>query len=895
MQLSISAPWMRHISFALIFLACLLPFTAQFAAAQRLPTNVVPQRYALKLTPDLETATFTGVETIDVTLKQPSSTITLNSLEIKFQSVSVSAGGAQQTATVSLDEAKQQATFTFPKQLPAGKATLHVRYTGILNNELRGFYLSKARGRKYAVTQFESTDARRAFPSFDEPAYKAVFDITVVAPKSDMVISNSPVQSDTPGPSADQHTVTFSPTVKMSTYLVAFLVGDFQCISGQSDGVPIRVCATPEQVHLTHFALQTAEFALHYYDTYFGIHYPLKKLDLIGIPDFEAGAMENFGAITFRETALLVDPKTASIGSQEVVALDVSHEMAHQWFGDLVTMQWWNNVWLNEGFATWMESKTVAAMHPDWNIPQVVAADEQGALDYDAAPTTHPIRAHAANTPDEINQLFDEISYEKGSDVLLTVENYLGTEIFRKGVHAYLAAHEYGNATTQDFWNAQTATSGKPVDKIMESLITQPGEPILKFGTPANGEVSVQQQRFFLDPEVKPDLSEKWTLPVCFKAGSSRDCQVLTPETSVFKIPAETLFDANAGAKGYYRTQYPAPIFKDLVAHAETRLTPPERIGLIGNEWALVRSNRSTVSDYLNLLEAFKSDPNASVIATVAGGARARILSAGAGGLAMVALRIASSPEQRAQLAAWIHRTFSPEYDKLGPPSPNDSANKRQLRATLFGLLGYYGNDPEVIAQARQIAERYTQGSDKTDPTLRWTALPIAARHGDVALYDRLQHMYETSTNPESQIGALRLLAQFEDPALEERALEYAVSGKVRNQDAAIQLATALEIPTERKLAWSFIRSHWPQIKTLLTPEMGEILVGSAGSFCTAGDRDQVQSFYSTHKVPASSAYLKHAVEQIDGCIQLRQAQEANLKTWLQEQPGVQGDTTRAE
>lgn len=883
MQFSISAPFSRRNFFAIIFLACLLPFTAQFAAAQRLPTKVVPQRYTLKLTPDLDAATFTGDESIDVTLKLPASTIKLNSLEIKFQSVEISASGGQQTATVALDEEKQQATFTFPHQIPVGKATLHIRYSGILNNALRGFYLSKARGRKYAVTQFESTDARRAFPSFDEPAYKAVFDITVVAPKGDMVISNSLVKSDTPGPAAGEHTVTFYPTAKMSTYLVAFLVGDFKCVSGQSDGVPIRVCAMPEQIGLTQYALNTAEFALHFYDNYFGIKYPLKKLDLIGIPDFEAGAMENFGAITFRETALLVDPKTASISSQQTVAIDVSHEMAHQWFGDLVTMEWWNNVWLNEGFATWMENKTVAAMHPEWNVPQLVAAHEQAALDYDAAPTTHPIRAHAANTPDEINQLFDAISYEKASEVLLTVENYIGPEIFRKGVHAYLTAHEYANATAQDFWNAQTEASRKPVDKIMESLITQPGEPILTFGTPAHGEVSVQQQRFYLNPKVKPDLSEKWTLPVCFKSSSGQDCQVLTPETSNMRVPNASLFHANAGATGYYRVAYPEPVYKELAVNAETQLTPAERISLAGDEWALVRSNRATVGDYLNLVEALKSDPNASVIGNAVGA------------ITTIQERLTTDPQQRAELAAWIRRTFSSEYGKLGPPAPGDSPNKRRLRASLFGLLGYYGDDPAVIAQAKQIAEQYIQNPASTDPTLSQSAMSIAARHGNAELFDKLQHIYETSTNPVFQIGALRLLAQFEDPALEERALEYAVSEKVRNQDAAIQLSYALEIPAERKLAWEFIQSHWPQIKTLLTPAMGEILVSSAGSFCTPGERDEVQSFYSTHKVPASSLSLQHAVERIDGCIQLRQSQEVNLKTWLQEQPGIGSGTSRAE
>src|SRR5580658_860008 len=473
-------------------LLCLLAAAANPAHAQRLPKTVIPEHYTLLLTPDLKAATFSGVETIEVTLSEPADHITLNSAEIAFQSVTITAAGNQQTALVSSDVEKEQTTFTVPSQLPAGKATIAIAYTGILNDKLRGFYLSKTAKRNYAVTQFESTDARRAFPSFDEPAFKATFDVSLVIDSGDTAISNGPIVSDTPGPGAGKHTLKFLTTPKMSSYLVAFLVGDFQCTSGESDGVAIRGCATPDKVALTPYSVEVAKYVLHYYDTYFGIHYPLKKLDLIALPDFEAGAMENFGAITYRETALLVDPKTASVGSKKGVALTIAHEMAHQWFGDLVTMQWWDNIWLNEGFATWMENKPVAAMHPEWNVPQSVAAQEQGTLNLDAQPTTRAIRAKA-ETPDEINELFDGIAYGKASDVLLTVENYLGSETFRKGVHTYLSAHLYANATAEDFWSAQTSTSGKPVDKIMDALITQQGEPILKFGAPANGKVPVTQ------------------------------------------------------------------------------------------------------------------------------------------------------------------------------------------------------------------------------------------------------------------------------------------------------------------------------------------------------------------------------------------------------------------
>src|SRR5579875_3683144 len=544
-----------------LLLAAALCCTFQIQA-QRLPQTVIPEHYQLKLAPNLKTATFTGSEMIAVVLKQPQDSITLNAAQITFKSVTAELSGQTLRATVTQDAAKQQATFHFDKKLPAGPLTLSIEYTGILNGQLRGFYLSKTKRRNYAVTQFEPTDARRAFPSWDEPAFKATYSVTLVVNKGDTAISNTNIISDVPGPVPGKHTIKFATTPKMSTYLVAFLVGDFQCTSGASDGVPIRVCATPDKVQYTKYALHIAEYVLHYYDTYFGIKYPMPKLDLIAIPDFEAGAMENFGAITYRETDLLIDEKTASVGAKKNVAAVVAHEMAHQWFGDLVTMQWWNNVWLNEGFATWMENKPVAAMHPEWNVDQMVAADAQDTLNLDSQPTTRPIRAPLANTPDEINQLFDGISYGKAGAVLLMVENYLGPETFRQGVHNYLAAHEYGNATAEDFWNAQTATSHKPVDKIMESFVVQPGVPLLTFGQPAAGRVSVEQKRFFLDPGQHADADQRWTVPVCFagEQAGGQDCGLLTPSESSIAIPAAAsaapLFFANAGGKGYYRSAY---------------------------------------------------------------------------------------------------------------------------------------------------------------------------------------------------------------------------------------------------------------------------------------------------------------------------------------------------
>jgi aminopeptidase N/puromycin-sensitive aminopeptidase len=851
--------------------ACLFATTAAFAVAERLPQTVRPEHYNLKLTPDLKAATFTGSESIDLDIQQATNTVALNVADIEFQSVSIKAGGKEQTAKVAVDSDKEQATFTFPQQIAAGKATLNIEYKGILNDKLRGFYLSKTPKRNYAVTQFESTDARRAYPSFDEPAFKATYDVTLVIDKGDTAISNSLIKTDTPGPGADKHTVTFDTTPKMSTYLVAFLVGDFQCTAGEQDGVKIRVCATPDKVDMTSYGVDVAKYVLHYYNNYFGIPYPLKKLDLIGLPDFEAGAMENFGAITYRETALLIDPKTATIGAKKEVAKVIAHEMAHQWFGDLVTMQWWNNVWLNEGFATWMENKPVEAMHPEWNVDQDVAAGLDGTLNLDAQPTTRAIRAKA-DTREEIEQMFDGISYGKAGAVLLMVENYLGEETFRKGVHNYLAAHLYGNATAEDFWNTQTATSHKPVDKIMESLVAQPGAPILTFGEPQGGKVDVSQKRFFLSPSGKPDPNQKWTLPVCFKTTAGQQCEVITPETTSLKIPANKLFFANAGGKGYYRVSYPAKQYNEIVADVETGLKPTERIAFVGGEWAQVRADQATVGDYLNLVSGVKNDESAAVVDTALGGVTA------------IMDRVAGTQQEKDGIAVWLRTTFSPVYAKLGAPAPGDSPDKRQLRSLLFGLLGTRAKDPAVLAEARSIAQKFLADPTSVDPEMGQTAVAIAARNGDEQMFDKLADTYETAKNPEIAVGALYMLGMFENPELSRKAMDFAASDKVRKQDAMFVYAVALQNDATRNIAWNYVKDHWSTIQNLLTPELGGALAGSTSAFCSAEARDDVKQFFSTHKIPSGDQTVKHSIERINGCIELRSQQEPNLQKWLQQQ-----------
>src|SRR5579864_9005571 len=561
-----------------------LVLTISLAGSQRLPEVARPENYKLTFTPDLDKAKFEGDETIAIRLLKASSEITLNAVDIDFHDVTITSGGTTQKAKVTPQKEKEMVVLSVAKPLAAGPAMVHINYSGILNNEMRGLYLGKDdKGRKYAASQFEATDARRAFPSFDEPDYKATFDITAVADKGQVAISNQKIVSDAPGP-GDKHTVRFATTAKMSSYLAALVVGNFEYVEAEADGIPIRVYATPGKKEMGTFALDVATNVLKYYDHYFGIKYPYGKLDLVGLPDFSAGAMENTGCITFREVILLIDDKQGSIGLKKEIAGVISHEMAHQWFGDLVTMKWWDDIWLNEGFATWMSSKPIEAWKPEWNFNLDDVSDTGGTLNVDSLANTRPIH-QAADTPAQIQELFDGIAYGKAAAVLRMLESYLGEETFRAGVNAYLKQHQYGNATAEDFWGAQAKTSKKPVDQIMPTFVKQAGVPVINLKSQCSGNstaVTLEQQRYFYDrAKFEAPGDETWQVPLCMKAsasGKDAKCVLMTKKEDTTTLSGcSNWVLANAGATGYYRTAYEADAVRVLASDAETKLSPAER------------------------------------------------------------------------------------------------------------------------------------------------------------------------------------------------------------------------------------------------------------------------------------------------------------------------------
>ncbi len=847
------------------------------ANAQRLPQTVSPEIYEMKFTPDLAKATFAGESTIQVLLHSATDKITLNSAELKINSATVTAGGNSQTATVTYDADKEQATLSVPSSIAAGHATIHMTFDGILNNELRGFYLSQTKRRRYAVTQFEPTDARRAFPSFDEPAYKAVFKISLVIDAGDTAISNGHIVSDTPGPGPGKHTLVFSSSPKISSYLVAFMVGDFQCISGQADSTPIRVCAVPENKGMLEYALHSSEANLKYYDRYYAIKYPFGKLDNTAFPDFAAGAMENAAAITYRESFLLIDPKSASIGAEQNVAAGMAHEMAHQWFGDLVTMQWWDDIWLNEGFATWMEDKPLVANHPEWHweLNQISATDN--ALGVDSVSAVRPIHADVANTPAEINNLFDGVAYAKAGSVLRMTEAYVGPAVFQKGINEYLAAHKYANATSSDFWTAIAKASGKPVDKILPTFINQPGAPLISVQNSCAGShpsVTLSQQRYFAERDkFEAGSPELWQVPMLLKtAGGATQPVLLTARQQTFTLAGacSPWVFANAGGRGYYRSSYDAKNQKQLISVVETSLTPEERIRLLGDTWVAMHVGRAGIGDYLHLVANMKSERNTIILQNMIGNFQ------------FIHDRIAA-PADKPAFEAWTRQLLDPIIQQFGwSAKPSDSDDVRQARAQIFSTLGLAGRDPKAISLATQIVASYMKSPDSVDPTMVRAAFQIASRNGDTALYDAFVSHLKSAKSPEQYYNYLGALSGFRQPALESRTLDMILSPDVRGQDLFFAFGFFGNSQTEA-LAYEYIKAHYPDIVKKLGSDMaaGGIASGVSGSFCDAGLRNDAQQFFATKNIPDKARQLSQGRERSNICIEMKDTQGPQLAAFL--------------
>ncbi len=838
-----------------------------------LPTSVVPRKYRITLKPDLTKFTFDGSESVDVSVVEATPEVVLNAVELDIASASIQQGGASVAAdSITFDEDRQTVTLGFPNAIAAGDATLDISFTGILNDRLHGFYRSEYTNPEgeqsfLATTQFEATDARRAFPCWDEPAHKASFEVTLVVPEDLVAISNTPVAEET-RPEPGLKSLRFGETPVMSTYLLAFVVGDLVGIEEQAnEQTTVGVWTTRGKEDQGKFALDTSVKLLSFFNDYFGIPYPLEKLDHIAIPDFAAGAMENWGAITYRETALLVDEANSSAGTRQRVAEVVAHEMAHMWFGDLVTMAWWDDLWLNESFASWMGSKAVDWLFPEWDMwTQFVNMDTNRALSLDGLKNSHPIEQEVKD-PAEVSQLFDAISYSKGASVLRMLEQFLGPETFQQGLQGYISAHLYGNARTEDLWSALESASGQPVKSIMDSWTKQMGYPVVRVESSRSGgglELTLHQERFVydrLEEESAPE-PEVWQVPVGVSSGGESgsaamvmdgrqgNLRVTAPAT---QAPDSDWFKVNPDQTGFFRVNYSQEDWERLVPAIRQRSIPAtDRLGIQNDAYALSRAGLLPVSQFLSLASAYVNEEDASVWSDLASN------------LHDVNSMLSDEPSYEA-FQRFARELIGPAARRSGwEPRAGEGHMDALLRTTVLSQAGSY-YDSEVLSQAMDLFHMFLEDREKVHPDLRGVVFSLAGHAGDETTYRQLWELENRAALQEEKMRLLLGLSRFSQPELLTETLERSLTPDVRSQDT-ISVVTAVAANVKgRDLAWQFVKDNWAEFdRRYGGGGFGLMrLVSICGHFNDEARVEEIEEFFREHPAPAGERTIRQSIERV--------------------------------
>ena len=830
-----------------------------------LPEQVIPTHYRITLAPNLTDFTFAGEVSISLKIRSPSMSVTMNTAELEIISTSLSQQGRPiNVSTINLDRESETLTLSLDEALQVGSAELSISFTGELNDRLLGFYRSSYLNMEgeetfLAATQFESTDARRAFPCWDEPERKAKFDVTLLVAENLIAVSNMPVQSEHSIENGIK-SVTFGTTPIMSTYLLAFVVGDLASIEKRSDsGTLMRVWTTRGKEEQGRFALETSLELLDFYNDYFGIPFPLPKLDHLAIPDFAAGAMENWGAITYREVALLVDPENSSAGTRQIVAAIISHEMAHMWFGDLVTMKWWNDLWLNESFASWMGDKAVDAIHPEWEIwTQFLTADTASAFSLDGLANSHPIEQEV-NNPAEIGQLFDAISYSKGGSILRMLEDYIGPEDFRTGIGDYLDTHSYNNAETQDLWHALGKASGKPVAKVMDSWTKQTGFPVISVNR-QDSKLELNQRRFLYE-NISLDTASKdpteWLVP--FKISSEKTTSItsslLDRRSAVVDLFETTAgwFKLNPDQTGFYRVSYEADLIEQFRPAIENlTMNPRDRLGLQGDAYALCRAGYSPVSLFLKLAESYTNETDASVLSDLSSGLRG------------IDNLIGESDFHR-EYQSFCRSIFEPLAARVGwDKSRNEGHLDALFRSTTLSNLGHYG-DTDVLAEASNRFKIYAEDPIGVHPDIRSIVFSMAAKGGGKDTYDLMWELEKRTELQEEKVRFHSALASFEDVDLLEETLRRSMADDIRVQDTIRVIVSVASSSIGRSLAWDFVRSNWEEIYRRYGDGGFALmrLVSLVSGFTSMERLKEVEDFFSANPTPAAERTIEQAKERI--------------------------------
>ncbi len=848
----------------------------------RLPRTVVPSRYDLTLEPDLDAATFTGTADIAVDLIEPLDEIVLNAAELTItRAEAIYTDGTTHELEPSYDPDHERVTLApVDEPAPAGPATLSLDFDGILNDKLRGFYRStftdtEGVTRTLATTQFEATDARRAFPCFDEPDFKAIFGVSLIVPDDLLAISNG-AEIERTDLGGGKVKVRFADTIQMSTYLVAFVVGPLEATEVVDvDGVPLRVVHPLGKSGLTRFGLDIGASALRTFTEYYGIPYPGDKVDLVAIPDFAFGAMENLGCITFRETALLVDPEVATQPELERVADVVAHELAHMWFGDLVTMRWWNGIWLNEAFATFMEMLAVDRFRPDWKRWSTFSLSRSAAFDTDALASTRPIE-YPVESPADAEGMFDILTYEKGASVLRMLEQHLGPDQFRTGIRQYLKTHAYANTETSDLWDALAAATDAPVRTIAESWIFQGGHPLVEVARGDEPNQLVISQRLFRYLDSSDEAT--WVVPVGLRwadaDGRTHDTDVRLEGTSTtVTLDAEPAWViANRGAAGFYRTSYAPDLRAALAEVALDVAEPTERYTLVDDTWASVVAGATPLSEDVALIRALAADEDLAVWRRIAG-----VLS----NLARIAHGDTTATEA---VAAFVREVAGPLADRLGPTAATDE-NERvtNLRATVFELLGSHGDVAEVRQRAEGIVDRAISGTPEPgdDPSLTDAAVRVVAEHLDTSGFERFLGASDAATTPQDTLRYLGALADVRDSKVFNQLLDLLAGDRVRTQDVGLILNRSLMNPANAAAAWAFVEGNWDSLLERLPSNAISRMVTGVRTFTDPTLGDRVAEFFAAHPVPqAAKAFAQHT-ERMQVMVALAQRERAGLTAAL--------------
>ncbi len=827
---------------------------------KRLLDQFVPKNYQLALDIDRDDMTFTGSVTIEgQKVGRPNQRLTFHQNGLEITAVHVVKHDKSGDHEVAIDRINHHSKFDEVRlhathMLYNGSYSVRLEFKGKITRQMNGvypcFFAHDGKEKQLIATQFESHHAREVFPCIDEPAAKATFELTLTTPAGETVLSNTPAKKGVE--KAGRLVTTFEPTPHMSTYLLAFIFGELGYKEAKTkDGVVVRTYATPDNVAFTEFALEVAVKCLEFYEEYFDIKYPLEKCDFIALPDFASGAMENWGCITFREQAMLVDPKNSTLATKQYVALVVAHELTHQWFGNLVTMRWWSDLWLNEGFASWMEYLAVDHLYPDWQLwTQFVVDEQQQALKLDALEHTHPIEV-PIHHPDEIRTIFDAISYNKGASVIHMLHEYLGHEAFRDGLRHYLSTHKYGNTDTIDLWASLEKISGKPVRDFMHSWTSLPGYPIVS-ATVSNKSVSLRQERFYTNPDHSKAEPTNWPVPLL---ASESAPDTLHESTTLFAIQDVANFKLNSGQSGFYRTVYDPEQLERLGALIKQgTLQPLDRLGVLFDLFEAAKAGYAKTFDALQFLDNFAAEDNFAVWDA---------MTASIGSVRL----IMGDEDLRETMKPYIRKLVAVQLKRLGWKQRKQDSHFDKLMRPIILSLAASADTKEVVDQCLTLFDSIdeTSGTSSIDPDLRGTVLSTAARLGNEQTFNKLVRLHNASSLSEERLTIAAAITGFKQPELIERSLSMIDSKDVRLQDVTFWMAYSFMNRHAKHTTWQWLKTHWSWLQDNLGSDLSfyRMPIYAARVFADKDFAHEYTSFFKPKMSPALERSYNQGLEML--------------------------------